>query len=58
MMKNVDLDGLDGDFLVRLKRESNTKYEHERFRRNVDDWKMLEQRVSNGDKLTPRRRQR
>ncbi len=49
MMKSVDLDGLDGDFLVRLKRESNTKYERERFRRNVDDWKMLEQHVSNGD---------
>jgi hypothetical protein len=29
MMKNVfnlDMDGLDGDFLVRLKRESRNKY--------------------------------
>ena len=46
MMKsvfNMELDGLDGDFLVRLKRKHK--------RRNVVDWKELEKRVSNGDKL-------
>jgi len=46
MMKsvfNMELDGLDGDFLVRWKREHK--------RRNVDDRKELEKRVSNGDKL-------
>jgi hypothetical protein len=40
---NMELDGLDGDFLVRLKREHK--------RRNLVDWKELEKRVSNGDKL-------
>jgi hypothetical protein len=46
MMKsvfNMELDGLDGDFLVRWKREHK--------RRNVDDRKELEKHVSNGDKL-------
>jgi len=47
MMKsvfNLDMDGLNGDFLVRLNRE--------RQRRNVEDRKVLQKRVSNGDKLT------
>ena len=46
MMKivfNMELDGLDGDFLVRWKREHK--------QRNVDDRKELEKRISNGDKL-------
>jgi hypothetical protein len=46
MMKNIfnlDLDGLVGDFLVRLKRDAK--------RRNVDVRKELEKRVFNGDKL-------
>ena len=46
MMKsvfNMELDGLDGDFLVRWKREHK--------RRNVDDRKELEKHISNGDKL-------
>jgi hypothetical protein len=46
MMKNIfnlDLDGLVGDFLVRLKRDAK--------RRKVIDRKDLEKRVSNGDKL-------
>jgi hypothetical protein len=46
MMKNIfnlDLDGLVGDFLVRLKRDAK--------RRKVIDQKDLEKRVSNGDKL-------
>ena len=46
MMKdifNLDLDGLVGDFLVRLKRDAK--------RRKVIDRKDLEKRVSNGDKL-------
>ena len=50
MMKsifNLDLDGLDGDFFVRLTREND----RERKQRNVNDRKDLEQRVSNGDKL-------
>jgi hypothetical protein len=45
------MDGLDGDFLVRLKRESNKEYDRERLRRNMNDRKKLEQRVSNSDKL-------
>ena len=48
---NLDMDGLDRDFLVRLKRESNKEYDRERLRRNVNDRKKLEQRVSNSDKL-------
>jgi len=47
MMKsvfNMELDGLNGDFLVRLNRE--------RRRSNVEDRKVLQKRVSNGDKLT------
>jgi hypothetical protein len=62
MMKdifNLDLDGLVGDFLVRLKREkltaaheNNKKKDHERKQRKVVDRKELEKRVSNkGDKL-------
>jgi hypothetical protein len=50
MMKsvfNLELDGLDGDFLVRLKREHKREIE----RRKVVDRKELENRVSNGDKL-------
>jgi hypothetical protein len=46
MMKsifNLELDGLDGDFLVRLK--------HEHDQRKVVDRKELENRVSIGDKL-------
>jgi hypothetical protein len=46
MMKsvfNMELDGLDGDFLVRL------RCEHKR--RKVDDRKDLEKRIFNGDKL-------
>ena len=49
MMKNVfnlELDGLDGDFLVRLKREHKREIE----RRKVVDRKELENCVSNGDK--------
>ena len=48
---NLDMDGLDGDFLVRLKCESNKEYDRERLRRNMNDRKKLEQRVSNSDKL-------
>ena len=50
MMKsvfNLELDGLDGDFLVRLKREHKREIE----RRKVVDRKELENCVSNGDKL-------
>ena len=47
---NLDMDGLDGDFLVRLKRESNKEYDRERLRRNVNDRKKLEQRVSNSQR--------
>ena len=46
MMKsvfNMELDGLDGDFLVRLKRKAKRRY--------VDDRNELEKHVSNGDKL-------
>ena len=46
MMKsifNLDMDGLDGDFLVRMR--------HESYQSNVDDRKVLEKRVSNGDEL-------
>jgi len=35
------MDGLDGDFLVRLKRESNKEYDRERLRRNMNDRKRL-----------------
>ena len=48
MMKsvfNMELDGLDGDFLVRLRCECDHK------RRKVDDRKNLEKRIFNGDKL-------
>ena len=47
---NLDMDGLDGDFLVRLKCESNKEYDRERLRRNVNDRKKLEQRVSNSQR--------
>jgi hypothetical protein len=42
---NMDLDGLDGDFLVRLNHKDKAK------RSNVDNRKELEKRVFNGDKL-------
>ena len=42
---NMDLDGLDGDFLVRLNHKDKAK------RSNVDNQKELEKRVFNGDKL-------
>jgi len=54
MMKsifNLDMDGLAGDFLVRLKHESRKMHDRESYQRNVNDRKELEQRVSNGDKL-------
>ena len=54
MMKsifNLDMDGLDGDFLVRLKHESHKMHDRESYQRNVNDRKELEQHVSNGDKL-------
>ena len=48
---NLDMDGLDGDFLVRFAHESQKKKNRESYQSNVYDRKELEQRVSNGDKL-------
>ena len=54
MMKsvfNLELDGLIGDFLVRLKHECKKENDRVNYRSNVDNRKDLEQRVSNGDIL-------
>jgi hypothetical protein len=61
MMKNIfnqDLDGLVGDFLVRLKRDAKRRkmidpkeLERDAKQRKVIDRKKLENRVSKGDKL-------
>jgi hypothetical protein len=54
MMKsvfNMEMDGLDCDFLERLKHEKYKKQNRENKRRTVVDRNDLENRVSNGDKL-------
>jgi hypothetical protein len=54
MMKsvfNLELDGLIGDFLVRLKHECKKENDRVNYRSNVDNRKDLEQRVSNDDIL-------
>jgi hypothetical protein len=54
MMKsvfNMKLDGLDGDFLVRLKHEKYNKKNCDAKRRKVVDRNELEKRVSIGEKL-------